>query len=193
MFCSVLFLTVFSVVALSTVKPVTGQTEVSISYNVTAPVQNLVYSNNVPLNFTCETNLDRIQEVLFVLNVDGETGYHGGRGVRLGNFTSIPPFFNTTIYFPDGNHTIWVDGFFWYYSDSGLACIERPSKMVKFFVNAEPSSVPSESVVVPTDSPSPPPPSPSPTIPEYSWVAIMPLFIATLLITAAQRKKSCKF
>jgi hypothetical protein len=24
-------------------------------------------------------------------------------------------------------------------------------------------------------------------------VAIMPLFIATLLITAAQRKKSCKF
>jgi hypothetical protein len=185
----VLIVIVISVIALSTVKPVTGQTDVSISYNVTSPVQNQVYSNNVLLNFTCKTDIAHIDEVRFVLNVDGEAGYHGGHGVQLGTFNSIPSFFNTTVYFTDGNHTIWVDGFFWYHSDKGeLICIERPSQMVKFFVNTEPTSTPSEPTVAPTESPSPP--SPSPTIPEHSWLVILPLFIATLFIIAIHSRKN---
>ncbi|MGD6808311.1 MAG: hypothetical protein ACQCN3_01290 [Candidatus Bathyarchaeia archaeon] len=165
------------------VKPVKAQTSESVKIIITSPVQNQVYPNRVFLNFTCEGSLVPINDgVLFVLNVDGEPGYHGGHGVRLGEMNYVPSFFNTTVNLPDGNHTIWVNGFFWVYGASGqITCIESLSQIVNFVVDSEHVST------------SPELPSPSPTVPEISWSVILPLFCCLLFTAVIIRlQKTCR-
>ncbi len=74
----------------------------NIIVKITSPSQDEVYhTNTVLLNFTFYTNitdLSVIDGVAFAYNLDGQLGYHGGYGTRIGWFT--PPFspsYSTTM------------------------------------------------------------------------------------------------
>ena len=162
--------------------------------NITSPIQNQTYyTNSVLLNFTFETNIaSNTRAVVFVYALDGQLGYHtpeGTRIERIGEF--YPPFnsfYSTTIDdVPNGNHLLWVQVAF--YSYSGGYPAESLSQIVSFTVDntslppASPSPSPTQ---IPTPTPSP---SPTSTIPEFSWLTILPILLTIPIVLIIVRKK----
>ena len=157
--------------------------------NITSPIQNQTYyTNSVLLNFTFETNLaSNSRTVVFVYALDGQLGYHtpeGTRIERIGQF--YPPFnsyYNTTIdNIPNGNHLLWVQVAL--YGSSGEYPAESLSQIVSFTVDT--TRLPPTPTQTPTPSPSP---SPTPSVPEFSWLTILPILLAIPLVLITVRKK----
>ncbi len=174
-----------------------------VKVHVSSPIQNETYqTNNIPLNFTLDIesiNASLFQQVLFMCNLDGQTGYHGGSGISIGGipdgyYVFLPPFpstYNTTINVPNGNHLLWVEADLWL-NDSSYDDdypITNLSQIVSFTVDnttlSSTSPSPS-STQIPTPSTSP---SPSPTVPELSWLIIVPLLLSVFSVVVIVRHR----
>jgi hypothetical protein len=162
---------------------VKGQVAKYVSVNVTSPIENQTYQTNIiPLNFTWDTNVNVsiIEKVDYSVNLDGQYGHHDGHDIAYGELpkSSIPSSYNTTINVPDGNHLLWVHVFVWYY-------VTVPS----YFGNVDFAESLSEIVsfkVSPTTSPSP---SPTPSVPEFSWLTILPILLTIPIALTIVRKR----
>jgi hypothetical protein len=157
--------------------------------NITSPIQNQTYyTSSVLLNFTFETNLaSNSRTIVFVYALDGQLGYHtpeGTRIERIGQF--YPPFnsyYNTTIdNIPNGNHLLWVQVAL--YGSSGEYPAESLSQIVSFTVDN--TRLPPTPTQTPTPSPSP---SPTPSVPEFSYLTILPILLAVPIALLIVRKR----
>jgi|WetSurMetagenome_2_1015567.scaffolds.fasta_scaffold67673_1 hypothetical protein len=159
----------------------------AINTQVTSPIQNEIYQTNaVPLSFICNTNITGItlESGIFTLVLDGQQGYHYGHGYYLGQaFPPIPASFNTTMNLPDGNHTLWIDSTFWLNDpyEPNLKSIYRVSQIVNFEVSTGTNNT-ITSVL----------PLPSPTVPELSWLIILPLLFPTFIAVIFRHQKQVK-
>jgi hypothetical protein len=86
----------------------------------------------------------------------------------------LPSNYSTTLNLPNGNHTLWVGALFRFkinatnnmtYNTSD----ERLSQIVNFEVSA--------------------PPNPSPTVPEFSWLIILPLLLSVFSVVEVLRHR----
>lgn len=178
--------TLFFLLSMPLVMAVTNSTLLvqATTYNVvvevSSPIQNKTYfTNDIPLSFNYSTNipdLPNITEysVVFVYNLDGEPNFDifgnevfWGNTTRIGQFYQPIPFdYTSSIYVPNGNHSLFVFLTFWITPvGRDTFAVKRVSQVVDFTVSAEPP------------------------IPEFpSWV-ILPLFLTATLFAIMFKKR----
>jgi hypothetical protein len=185
----------------STLLPVQGQAAVyQAKLHIISPIEGETYkTNNILLNFTCETNIPEsdISAFIFGGNLDGQLGYHGGKALRLGEFQKpLRNFYSIPINVSDGNHLLWVQVDIRYYSRDSL--IENLSQIVSFTVDTGASTPPPTNTPTanPTSQPntptSTPLPSPSPTVPEFPIIGAIPLLLAVSIPLVYLKRRTPK-
>ncbi len=99
-------------------------------------------------------------------------------------------------------HTVWIDVYCLLYSQLGFSNASV-SQTLTFTINAQKQTiafhedpiVTSRPAIDSTVAPSPPPPTPTPTttptstVPEFSWLIIIPLFLSTFFIVVLFTKR----
>ena len=183
------------------VLPVKGQYYYA-SIHVTSPIQNQIYSTNtIPLNFTMDTNIvnQSVYSVAsFLCNLDGNRDYTGGTAIPMSGipddfFQPVPNTYNTTINVPNGNHLLWVQIDFMVNDTSKFpkyvpTVVENLSQIVSFTVDTTNQPSPSPSLT-PTPIPSSSPIS-TPTVPELSWLVILPLLLTFFYAVVLRHRKT---
>jgi hypothetical protein len=185
------------------VLPVKGQYYYA-SIHVTSPIQNQIYSTNtIPLNFTMDTNIvnQSVYSVAsFLCNLDGNRDYTGGTAIPMSGmpddfFQPVPNSYNTTINVPNGNHLLWVQVDFMVNDTSKFpkyapTVVENLSQIVSFTVDTTNQPPPSPSLTsTPILSSSP---TSTPTVPELSWLVILPLILIFFYAVALRYRKTAK-
>jgi hypothetical protein len=172
-----------SVYANSTLSVQGQATGYEVTLHITSPTQNAIYrTNTIPLNFSLSTNIPD-SDVFYLsvcANLDGQPGYHGGTGIRLGQYPKPSPNYYYTINVTDGNHLLWVQADIRFYSKDGM--VENLSQIVNFTVESGMATVTptNQSTIYPTQQPTnvltpTPLASPSPTVPEFQLAAAVTL------------------
>jgi hypothetical protein len=165
-------------------QPAIGQ---STSIHCSSPIQGATYQTNIiQLNVTLE-NVPSINEGGGIsVNLDGKVGYHGGNLLARWSFRQPPSFYTANIEVPNGNHLLWVQADIFVQRSGVLTDIEVLSQIVNFTVNGPtptPSSTPMPSPIQTFT------PTPSPTVPELSWLTILPILLTIPIALAIVRKR----
>ena len=137
-------------------------TTYNIIVEVTSPIQNKTYfTNDIPLSFNYSTNITNLPNiaeysVVFVYNLDGEPNFDmfgnpvfWGNTTRIGQFYQpIPLDYNSSIFVPNGNHSLFVFLNFWITPEGesqNTFDVSAVSQVVNFTVSAP--EFPSESTI----------------------------------------------
>jgi len=165
-----------------------------VNVNISSPIQDQIYSNDVALSFSYTTNISNSTgySVVFNYNLDGQGGFDvfgnpvfTGETNRIGEFYQpVPLTYNSSIHVSTGNHTLFAMVTIWLNINRQQQSVSNCSEIINFEVTA---GGPISSL-----SPSPSP-RPTSSIPEFPILSIIPLLIAILPFVFAIRKKSRKF
>ena len=160
---------------------------IPLNINVSSPIENGTYANNtVQVSFTYDTKAIPssfiIQEVVFACVLDGQPNSYNGHVTRLGDYLSpIPLSLTSSLDVPEGNHTLYVEVTVW--GKDYTYDIYENSTVINFTIVNSTVSIPTPNQSTSLS------PSPSPTVPELSWLVIVPLLLSIFSVAVILRHR----